>query len=168
TSQETLEGGMLRLIRALFEGANYNSAGSLRSRETANEGEVVTDADFFMMMREKPQDAIEKLLESSPQLEKAGWAIGSRGLELLRKGKGDSKVAKEALMAVFVGTGQDGIISLSDHLNATDRYERWKDVGGVLAEYLFNKKMLSLDIEKQLEDLSSGRQDPKSGTYFGT
>jgi len=168
STKETLEGGMLRFIRALFEGANYNSGSSLRNSEAENPDDAIPSADFFTLMREKPQEAIAKLLDSSSKLKGAGWEIRDKGLELLRKGKDNPNFAKEALMAVLIGSDQEGITSLSDHLASVDDNERWKDIGPILAQELFDKKMLSFSIKKELKELRSGNQDPNNKAYFGS
>ncbi len=168
-TQDTIENGVLRFIRALVEGANYNKGSSMRNFESnaENEGKVTSSSDFFFLMREKPQDAIEKLLESSSKLEKTGWSIGKKGLELLQKAQKDPSLEKEALMAVMIGKGQDGVTSFAEHLSAIDDNVRFEETGSVLAKELFGQEMLATSIKDDLEDLRSGKHNPKSRSFFG-
>jgi hypothetical protein len=165
---DDIKSGVVRLIKALTEGANYNSSGSIRGKESENSADVVSSNDLFKMMREDPVTAVRYLESAAPELKKVGWDMGSEGEKLLMEGRNNVQKAKEALKAVLIGLEGSGINSLADHLNKADHYDRWQEVGGVLAQRLFSKKMISLDAKDALEDLHAGKQRASSHDYFGT
>jgi hypothetical protein len=165
---DDIKSGVVRLIKALTEGANYNSSGSIRGKESENSADVVSSDDLFKMMREDPMTAVRYLESAAPELKKAGWDMGSEGEKLLMDGRNNAQKAKEALKAVLIGLEGSEINSLADHLNTADHYDRWQEVGGVLAQRLFSKKMIALDAKDALEDLHAGKQRASSHDYFGT
>jgi len=165
---DDIKSGVVRLIKALTEGANYNSSGSIRGKESENSADVVSSSDLFKMMREDPMTAARYLESAAPELKKAGWDMGSEGEKLLMEGRNNAQKAKEALQAILIGSDKDGVNSLADHLNTADHYDRWQEVSGVLAQRLFSKKMISLDVKDALEDLHAGKQRASSHDYFGT
>jgi len=169
-TKDTFETGVLRFIKALFEGANYNSASSLRQTESEKSEEVVSEQDFILMVKEKPRYAAEKILNVQKYLETAGWSFGEKGRQLLNevKNSNNPEVARKNLQAILV-SGGEGVESLAQHLTAVDHVERWKSVSGILAKELFseNKKMLSFSIKENIDAMRKGDQNLIK-SYFGS
>lgn len=161
--------GILKLLNAFLDGAGHNSPGSIsRAESAANPEDVVSADDFFKVIRDNPQKALENLEGAIPELKKAGWDMGNGGESLLREGRSSSQKAREALQAVLIGSDETEAKSLIDLLNnASNKYVLWQEVGGVLAQRLFGKKMIALDTKDVLEDLRGDGKKASGHAYFG-
>jgi hypothetical protein len=153
---DTLESGMLRLIKAFIEGAGFNSASSIHAAQEKEKDGVMSAGDFFGEIKGKPLQVVDKIKSADRELRNAGWDIGEENRKELNDVNGPEE-AKKALQAVLVD-------SLGGYLDKYDHYDRWQGVSVVLAKE-FGKTMLSLDIKKTLEDIHDGNDSPTQ--FFG-
>jgi hypothetical protein len=158
-----------RFIDAVIAGAGYNSAGSMRRHEAENDSEVVESSSFFELVRDKPRQVVDGLIENKAELNEAGWKIDGDDLAMLRDSKTSSKTEKEALLEIFVGKNQGGVNSLAKQLNGrVDHVVFWGRVSPILAKVFDkDKKMLAFEIKELLQKFGTQKEDPTKGAYFG-